>query len=108
MLPSEAQLLAAAKPSATRKGIPAARLLHFARRLERNLLSYERVGWTDMPAITLAGLASPVHIACSLTPAAEQPTCSRPELAAAALQPPAAELRALRARSSPAAIRPCC
>ena len=63
MLPSEAQLLAAAKPSATRAGLPAARLLHFARRLERTLLSYERVGWIDTPAKTrtgnVRGLSSP-------------------------------------------------
>jgi uncharacterized protein with von Willebrand factor type A (vWA) domain len=57
MLPSEATLLALARPSAdgTRKGVPAARLLHFARRAERSLLSYERVGWADEPALTRRG-----------------------------------------------------
>ena len=50
MLPNESTLLAA-----SRRGIPAARLLHFARRAERTLLSYERVGWVDMPAVTTHG-----------------------------------------------------
>lgn len=47
MLPSEAQILAAGKD------IPAARMLHFARRAERNLLSYERSGWLEDAARTL-------------------------------------------------------
>lgn len=47
MLPSEAALLAT--------GQRAARLLHFARRAERTLLSYERVGWADEPAVMLEG-----------------------------------------------------
>jgi hypothetical protein len=41
--------------AASRRGIPAARLLHFARRAERTLVSYERVGWVDMPAVTTHG-----------------------------------------------------
>lgn len=55
MLPSEAQLLAASKPGPGRQGVKAARLLHYARRLERNLLTYERVGWSDVPAQTRGG-----------------------------------------------------
>ena len=47
MLPSELTLLASK--------IPQARLLHFARRAERTLLSYERVGWSEEPAITVEG-----------------------------------------------------
>ena len=47
MLPSELTLLAS--------NIPSARLLHFARRAERTLLSYERVGWSEEPAITVEG-----------------------------------------------------
>ena len=30
-------------------------MLHFARRVERTLLSYERVGWSEEPAITIEG-----------------------------------------------------
>ncbi len=55
MLPSEATLLALARPGPGRAGVPAARLLHFARRAERTLLSYERVGWADAPAATRRG-----------------------------------------------------
>ena len=51
MLPNESTLLAAA-----RHGMPAARLLHFARRAERTLLSYERVGWVDTAAVTTHGM----------------------------------------------------
>ena len=51
MLPNESTLLAA-----SRRGMPAARLLHFARRAERTLLSYERVGWVDTPAVTTHGM----------------------------------------------------
>jgi len=47
MMPSEMVLLAS--------DIPEARLLHFARRVERTLLSYERVGWSEEPAITIEG-----------------------------------------------------
>jgi uncharacterized protein with von Willebrand factor type A (vWA) domain len=58
MLPSEATLLALARPSAdgSRAGVPAAKLLHFARRAERTLLSYERVGWSDEAARTRSGM----------------------------------------------------
>lgn len=45
MLPSELLLLAAKKP--------ALRRLHFARQLERSLLSYERVAWVEENAKTL-------------------------------------------------------
>ena len=57
MLPSEATLLALARPSpdGRRPAPPAARLLHFARRAERSLLSYERVGWVDEPAASRRG-----------------------------------------------------
>lgn len=55
MLPSEAQMLAASKAGPNRTGVKAARLLHYARRLERTLLTYERVGWTDTPAQTRNG-----------------------------------------------------
>ena len=47
MLPSEMALIA--------NGGRPARLLHFARRMERTLLSYERVGWAEEPAVTLEG-----------------------------------------------------
>ena len=47
MMPSEMSLLAS--------GLPQARLLHFARRAERTLLSYERVGWSEEPAVTVDG-----------------------------------------------------
>ena len=47
MLPSEMALIA--------HGSRAARLLHFARRMERTLLSYERVGWSEEPAVTREG-----------------------------------------------------
>ena len=56
MLPSEATLLAAARGGPDRRPLPAARLLHFARRAERTLLSYERVGWAEAPAATSHGL----------------------------------------------------
>ena len=48
MLPSEMALIA--------QGTRPARLLHFARRMERTLLSYERVGWSEEPAVTLDGM----------------------------------------------------
>lgn len=50
MLPAEAALMAAGWPKKERnsekapEGLRAARLLHMARRAERNLLSYERAG----------------------------------------------------------------
>ena len=47
MMPSEMVLLASS--------LPQARLLHFARRAERTLLSYERVGWSEEPAVTVEG-----------------------------------------------------
>jgi uncharacterized protein with von Willebrand factor type A (vWA) domain len=47
MLPSEMALIA--------NGSRPARLLHFARRMERTLLSYERVGWAEEPAVTGQG-----------------------------------------------------
>jgi uncharacterized protein with von Willebrand factor type A (vWA) domain len=47
MLPSEMALIA--------NGSRPARLLHFARRVERTLLSYERVGWAEEPAVTTEG-----------------------------------------------------
>ena len=47
MLPSEMALIA--------NGSRPARLLHFARRAERTLLSYERVGWSEEPAVTIEG-----------------------------------------------------
>ena len=47
MLPSEMVLLAS--------DLPQARLLHFARRAERTLMSYERVGWAEEPAVTVEG-----------------------------------------------------
>jgi len=47
MMPSEMSLLAS--------GLPQARLLHFARRVERTLLSYERVGWSEETAVTTDG-----------------------------------------------------
>ena len=47
MMPSELTLLASS--------LPQARLLHFARRAEHTLLSYERVGWSEEPAITIEG-----------------------------------------------------
>ena len=47
MLPSEMALIA--------NGSRPARLLHFARRMERTLLSYERVGWSEEPAVTTEG-----------------------------------------------------
>ena len=47
MLPSELALIA--------NGTRPARLLHFARRMERTLLSYERVGWSEEPAVTVEG-----------------------------------------------------
>ena len=47
MMPSEMVLLASKSPQA--------RLLHFARRAERTLLSYERVGWAEEPAVTVEG-----------------------------------------------------
>ena len=47
MLPSEMALIA--------NGSRPARLLHFARRVERTLLSYERVGWAEEPAVTTSG-----------------------------------------------------
>ena len=48
MLPSEMALIA--------NGSRSARLLHFARRTERTLLSYERVGWAEEPAVTTDGV----------------------------------------------------
>ena len=48
MLPSEMALIA--------NGSRSARLLHFARRTERTLLSYERVGWAEEPAVTTEGV----------------------------------------------------
>lgn len=50
MLPAEAALLAAGWPKQNddgsgNEGSRVARLLHLARRAERNLLSYERAGW---------------------------------------------------------------
>lgn len=48
-------MLAASKAGPNRTGVKAARLLHYARRLERTLLTYERVGWTDTPAQTRTG-----------------------------------------------------
>jgi hypothetical protein len=50
MLPSEMALIA--------HGSRAARLLHFARRMERTLLSYERVGWSEAGAYTRPILSS--------------------------------------------------
>jgi len=47
MMPSEMVLLASKSPQA--------RLLHFARRAERTLLSYERVGWAEETAVTVEG-----------------------------------------------------
>lgn len=47
MLPSEMSLIA--------NGSRPARLLHFVRRMERTLLSYERVGWAEEPAVTTEG-----------------------------------------------------
>ena len=47
IMPSEMVLLASS--------LPQARLLHFARRAERTLLSYERVGWSEEPAVTVEG-----------------------------------------------------
>jgi len=47
MLPSEMALVA--------NGSRPARLLHFARRVERGLLSYERVGWSEESAVTVEG-----------------------------------------------------
>lgn len=47
MLPSEMALIA--------NGSRPARLLHYARRVERTLLSYERVGWAEEPAVTTEG-----------------------------------------------------
>ena len=48
MLPGEMALIA--------QGSRPARLLHFARRMERTLLSYERVGWAEEPAVTTEGM----------------------------------------------------
>jgi uncharacterized protein with von Willebrand factor type A (vWA) domain len=47
VLPAELQLLAM-KSSAARR-------LHFARRAERTLATYERVGWSETPALTTEG-----------------------------------------------------
>jgi len=48
VLPAELQLLAM-------KDSAAARRLHFARRAERTLATYERVGWAETPAVTVEG-----------------------------------------------------
>jgi len=48
VLPAELQLLAM-------KDSAAARRLHFARRAERTLATYERVGWAETPAVTVKG-----------------------------------------------------
>lgn len=79
MLPSEAQLLAASKAAPGRKGLPSARLLHYARRLERTLLTYERVGWTDVPAQTRSGTVRGAAPSCpvSRTRNFRQNSCQR-------------------------------
>jgi hypothetical protein len=72
MLPAEAALIAAGWPKARLDGDPTAgsrpaRMLHMARRAERNLLSYERSGWVDESS-TRATHRSEVRPAAELGP----------------------------------------